>query len=189
MAKKKTNNRNKWIFIAVAFVVLFVALYALLPKQTLAPTQTSQTVSPTSDPATADWQTYTDTKNGFSIKYPPSWIKQMDGERIILSPFPQCQSIKNCDRMPDLIFIGKETQNHYDQARQFMKDNNSKFTNISMAGYPAIETKESAGVAEGDQVWIFKNKDIYSIDLVKVGSPDNISDSLYNQILSTFRFD
>lgn len=73
MAKKnskRTNPHNKWLFIAGAFVTLFVIFYPALPKQTITPTQTTTS---TSNPATANWKTYSNLKYGLSIKYPPDW--------------------------------------------------------------------------------------------------------------------
>ena len=72
MAKKnskQTSFRRKWLIIVVTFFVLFAIFYAALPKQTIAPSQTTNN----SSAETAGWKTYVDSENVFSIKYPPNW--------------------------------------------------------------------------------------------------------------------
>lgn len=73
---KQTSLRNKWLFIAGAFVVLFIIFYAALPKHIIAPTQTSTSTATSADIST--WKEYTNSTAGFSLMYPSNWdVKEL----------------------------------------------------------------------------------------------------------------
>lgn len=73
---KQTSLRNKWLFIAATFAVLFIIFYAALPKHIIAPTQTSNSTATSADIST--WKEYANSTAGFSLMYPSNWdVKEL----------------------------------------------------------------------------------------------------------------
>src|SRR3990172_11502159 len=138
------------------------------PNCEFAPCPTSSAPSPTSD-STTNWKTYTN-NNGFSIKYPASWII-MDTVVEDLS----CALLgKEIVKSMTICFSTEKFSNVWPEYI-----NNPNKIKITINGYDAYENTISPGAF----FVLNSNEQFASI------SPAGLSDKkLFDQILSTFRF-
>lgn len=193
VAKKnsKTNLKSKWLFIVGAFVVLFVIFYAALPKQTLAPNQTTQTAIPTPGPATADWKTYSNTTYNFSIKYPSDWT----ASEVLSGPVAPAVSFRN-----NQPFSGEITL--------YIEDNPQKLSSEEFVEKEAFKNDlpEWENIEKPHEIIQVDGRNAVWFDLITGGSGDfqpvvyltygdkvfyfqgRVEKDIFNQILSTFKF-
>ena len=145
------------------------------PVVTIAPT-------PTSDP-TANWETYLDSENGFSFKYPSDWVMnqstQVDGILNMVET-ENCYSI-DFRLLPNISdSLGQYVSDTYGNNEPQLKENfTSSLSEVSVIG--------PQGVGEVKSI-LFKNDD-YIIQATVIKNRDvSCAVKQYDQILSTFQF-
>jgi hypothetical protein len=149
------------------------------------PTSVSKISTPTPDP-TANWKTYTDSKYGYSIKYPTQWDANLPpvGHGILIGQGP------NENQITIGIFSTKNATmaNSCKQTQQILLDN----IPASRCNF-AQQISEERGVAYNPPIIsktiyieALHNNQYYSVSL----SSDQTSDKFkyFDQILSTFKF-
>lgn len=180
MAKKKSksNLKSKWLFIVGAFVVLFVIFYSALPKQTIAPTRTTNN----SSSETANWKTYTSSFDSFTIKYPPSLeILEDRYNGKVFRVFIQSDKFQIVIH-PDGL-SGEASLEAYRNNLETTGAN--QFVSYKISGEDALKFHIRAKSEDEIQIVTIHNGKSYLI----TASPSNLSNaSSLDQILSTFKF-
>lgn len=86
MKSMKQNSRGAVLFIPLIFLasvaVIIISFFIIQnSQQTQKPLQATKTTQTTSTDTTANWNTYSNEKLSFELKYPPSWVaNQVDYE-------------------------------------------------------------------------------------------------------------
>ncbi len=194
----------KYVFLGTVFVILVVLIggaYIFVKssnKNSVAipsPDPVVYEASPTSDP-TADWITYNATFDTFSVKYPPTLKLHEDKNqekvfRIFIENFDESAGILPKKTPEDFqLVIQPEPlvkNPNLETLRKIQEDQGNKTTDFTIDGNPAF--KYSVTAKETDQqvtvVTVHDGK-MYSF-LSQTTKSQYIS--LFDQILSTFRFD
>jgi hypothetical protein len=151
--------------------------------------------TPTSNP-TANWETYTNSENGYLVKFPKTEFTRLGcmGEELTAAK-------KGSDNRPSpMVMIACERDGRYTLETKTYNSiqplpNETKYYNIEeknlmLAGLPAVQfTYTFTNIEEGPFpkwytiVWINKNGKTYEIYF---GDKSNLE--LFDQILSTFKF-
>lgn len=202
---KPSFLKNKWLMLGIIvfiFVTFSTGTYFLGKNQGMKQSTTTVTGKqiPTITPAeqsplggansdeTADWKTYTG--NGFSFKYPKDFEVRKPEDSIIINPIVKpCTNYPNCEYAEE-IFI----------------DNNKEFTNIkdyiinragnitysskaiTIGGISGIRTSDLPGQFDNDEVLLVKDNSVWEITLIKSGQGKLISNTIFENILSSFKF-
>ena len=140
----------------------------------------------TTTPQTADdlqgWQTYTNSQNGFSLLYPPSWhLESSNTDTIDIYP-PDFNNGKWVQKME--ILIGKKDQN---DPINFIESNNDKYLGQLNFGNSLWYEGQYEGdsSAAGTVYYLLDQSNIKLTATIYLSGDDN---KIYPQILSTFQF-
>jgi hypothetical protein len=204
----KSRNWKKWIFIGgIILVILLTGTAYVLSQQESKKTKppTKQPVSkptPTPDP-TADWKTYTNTKYGYSLKYPQKWdISALNDYLENPNPqFPDAGAIQSIctgpNSCPFNINIFKDSlENKLSEFTKTLTNQDPTFiistTDISNNGIAGkkIITKGSQPGTPGYHHLYAKNEYVYIIDATDIAG-SKLSEEIYPQtlqILKSFKF-
>ncbi len=155
--------------------------------------------TPTTDP-TANWKTYINALGGYSVKYPSDWgiLEEMNtnisksiptGQ---ISPVAFPQTVNNYGQR---IFFGVY-ENQSSSIDDFVKTNIMagndtsfvKYKPITIDGIQGEETTSLPGQTDNDQVFVKKGQRIYDIVWIKSLGGKTITQEIFNQIVSTFKF-
>lgn len=130
----------------------------------------------TSIDETAGWKTYTNTQEGISFKYPPSWtIDNNDGT--IVSVVAPKGLVRECVECP----IAK-LRAIYESYTKFI-DDDSNITTITVGGIEASQGDDNGMVTQRETAIPLNGK------ILNVNWPDDENvNAIYDQILSTFYF-
>ncbi|MDO8639116.1 MAG: hypothetical protein Q7R43_06075 [Candidatus Daviesbacteria bacterium] len=196
------------ILVGIVVVALAVGGYLLYQNQVkpvpiVAPQPIAQTS--TSPDETANWKTYTNTKYGYSIKYPNDWhiiLPGKDGDKSIniqnyseseITQQEQQSMSLNPDKLSVTIGVYDEKAIHSISLDNWLKTNGHYVSTIY--GSPtSTEYIEVSGLKilkllyqNSLQFYILSNgKNVFYVYY----TPNNTSlINTFNQILSTFRFD
>ncbi len=178
------------IFILVLVLVVAVAGGAYyLGKNSNKPqiTETQQTTQPTPDP-TANWKTYINTKYGYQLRYPSDVKVETSPEASVAfyrnevseqgtGGQGRCCGMTIYSRTYESVSIESQTRPTED---------------IIISGYPAIRWSDNPPFLEDIWVQNPNQKDAVRITISTLYAIDPYKQSdyeLFNQILSTFRFD
>ncbi len=140
---------------------------------------------------TADWKTYRNETFGFEIRHPENWRLLQEADIISFQP-PFSDLYFNIDKISSQSTV-KEFLEGIDSDAIILIEQK----NIQVDGRTAIQRNTSYSRApEGEDSWTTYIEDSieqgYSITIIRlVGRPEVINEtivSLYNQILSTFKF-
>ena len=197
----KPYGRN-WKKLILIYLIIGAVLYGgiyyfVLSKQNSKQyshptTKTSLSPSTTPDP-TADWKTHTNTKYGFSFKLPEQFtIDERDSQQP-----PQVYSALIYDNSKPKITIEGGSTNPYmyitvteskDSVLEYLniKPTGLTYENIKVGENQFTHVKETDRMANkvNDVNYIKKGNYIFSI----ANSHAPIDESIFNQILSTFKF-
>ena len=162
----------------------------------------------TEDPATSDWKTYIDSKNGFSIKYPPSYLPKTDVLQtagILLNPSETLNNSKPLTvtyQVYVAVFPNNKNLSNSNLKTMFGNGTITSYTpellkNVSVNetlvdGNKAYRINGCCGGESGTEadILILKDNKIYEIQVVPNQTEGkDTNKQLYEQILSTFRFD
>jgi len=154
---------------------------------------------------TANWKTYTDIKNEFSIQYPNNWYisawpdtraphPEFDtvnfGRYKLPSTFQGNEELKKLGYIIEIL-IKKEDKTLEEIAKsndETLKNRKGyKRENIIFQGLPALKIYNTGFDFPADTVILIKDKKLYSIG-VKYLSDDKEAKEMYRKILSTFKF-
>jgi len=147
---------------------------------------------------TAGWKTYTDQKNRFSIKYPADWHNFIDAKNddVIFCPSDD----ENCDINAVYVYVytkggSEEILNNWRQQGSSLKE-----SNITINGLTAVKRQESycMGTPLLTNGVFIKGNDydfqiqgpisICGVDKNKMQNSYSTSESIFNNMLSTFKF-
>lgn len=192
--KPTTNNKNKtwlWILVSILMLIAGTAIGMLLgnklsqkPVTYVTPTPLS---SPSSDPTT-NWKTYTNSKLGFSLKYPQEWIIDSSDENknndlsIIRFGLIKPNEKSASESLGIAIYIeSPQVLTTFEQ----IKNNLLNPINISLDNSQAV-----TGYSKEDNrllmTYAIHDKRAYTI--ITVTKNLEAEQTIYNQILSTFKF-
>ncbi len=142
----------------------------------------------------ANWKTYTNIPNGFSIKYPSEWnVKENTYNK---SDLPKFSVTIMPPSKPDIEFPPIIGVRVYDNSssltlENFVKKQNPfsfQSTTVVVSGVGGIKIS-LPGATNNDHIFLAFNKNIYDISLDhSVKKEDDINSETFNQILSTFKF-
>ncbi len=140
----------------------------------------------TSDP-TSDWKTYTNTEYGFEIRYPAGYLISENNNGITIESSTSCKTIR-------MAHGGIWPKDCFSYNLLIQKNKISGAVSMTMtqvAGYPAERFEINDGL------WEFGNQTLYQfvkggnwfISSLTYNSENKVTaESLFNQILSTFKF-
>lgn len=189
------------LLLAIATLVLAIGGYYWITSQPAksipqATTQTSPITYATSNIDTSNWKTYTNTKYGFSFKYPPTLefnsshdtfsLKTKSAEIISASittnqkAFISDMLYEPCDKVLSDSYKGNSTI-----CIDYPKDRDTKLGTVSAKRFEYIEIGYGGGganIIQTTQVPFLQLKLGFAID------SDGNGVEIFNQILSTFKF-
>lgn len=167
----------------------------------------TESISPTPDP-TADWKTFIDNKWGYSFKYPSNWF--LNNNIVSEYPWPlnglsdpkyDFQQTYNAittymypnqvwSEMTNIAFFDSLSQIHLYETGNIGKSKGKKiFTGITQDNFPyeifEINASEKEEPYSGVEAYILNGQKLVKVTLT---SYNQQSISLFNQILSTFKF-
>ena len=197
-------SRFRILLIIIIFIILTITtVFAsfLIKSQNNSPSASPSSTPPTSPPSptpdsTVNWKTFTSQKFNFSISYPSNYFEEADripGFLYLLPP-KDATYLKNTGISVKVYQPIKDTLEKY--ISDNFKDTTSKETlNInSLPGYK-MTSHGSKNLGESIETHYFyiallkKDEDIYNISLDSIDYNEYIkSSSLFDQILSTFKF-
>jgi hypothetical protein len=175
-------------------------------QQSVVPVVQTPTTQPVTQPAdeTVNWQTYTEDKGGFEVKYPADWFKyenKLCGSKIVLkSPetnkreYPEGPSDMPCTLLGDIFIyvynsVSDLSKNKYSSLAEYLASKEENFSQVNkvtvggLDGYEAIES----GFSSDYIIFVKKNEKIYKILFSGEESKESLKKT-ENQILSTFKF-
>lgn len=197
--KPMLTGQNKWwrigslvtlaLVLATAGVFGFYVLKAKkveeVPQPTRVPTPTLAPIfTPTPD-STADWETYTNAKSGYSMKYPPEFNYKIGEKGEVMVVFDPSQEVLESPAAEDktLVIITADTnkpvidKSYYGEPAQVAEE-----TEVTVDGETGLQVVFSKPVAWIQTAVAHGNRSFYfSLQNMQYRSE-------YNQILSTFRF-
>lgn len=196
-SKPKTNGSGIAILSMAIFILLSLAAVAFLYYQNqelkgmLSGYQTpitSPTPTETGDPTTG-WKTYTNSQIGFSFQYPSDWILK-DGSGVTLTSYSIYKPLSDGDVEPELtlhFFVAYHkgvtdlakwlTDNQAGEIVDTVKINGNNFSKIK--GESLEDSLEYATQINASGI----------LRIVIEPYPNEVvSDEIFNQILSTFKF-
>ena len=205
-----TSQGTNWkkislILIVVMFLISLVGvgIYLLIPRPTEKPTPTTQPqkiVTPSAKKdETADWKTYTSTRDGYSIKYPQDWIvipeKANDGPYIRNfepepGPYPQGYINLRIIRIGPQIYDNLSALEWYGSLK---KNGETEFNshyvmstleNINFNGLEAKRVKASFSEID-EEILVPHGEYVFEIIIYPFGGSE---DKIAKLILSTFKF-
>jgi len=204
----KKGSWKKWVLIyGVVAVLLYGGIYYFVLSKNKSnpysyntspsPTQSVQKPSPTTDP-TANWKTYTNTKYGYTFKYPNPWTENCSKD--ISQNSPLSQSVIVCPEayptgpfggIPAYFNVTVESKKIGETAQDIKKLKEKENPSIKEVSVPKIANYdvaasyfEGAGIPNAT-VYLVKNpSDTTYMNI----TGDGIDENIYNQILSTFKF-
>jgi hypothetical protein len=144
---------------------------------TVVPSPTS-TVTVTPDP-TADWQTYTNNKFGFSFKYPDNWSLPVE-EVIATNSMPVAQQIT----FGDLLIIEAKDEKYGSPytLEDLPLEPQTTPINIGTDNFKALKTTDVSG-----NIVVYLSQSLTSTKVLSFNYHQELTD-IVDQILSTFRF-
>ncbi|MEK7517821.1 MAG: PsbP-related protein [Patescibacteria group bacterium] len=175
-----------------AVVIIAIGAYTLGTKQSQPVVQNSVQATPIPSPTpvdeTANWKTYTNTKYGFSLKYPNDWFSNNceGNEVLLLDPKEQ---ILSCAKEPlDPIVVSIDTAKTADEYKNKLEKVGFRITNeetISSSGiFYSVEKSEPAPGPNKFSTIIVP----VSMNIVLITINDQEYEFTAKQILSTFKF-
>jgi hypothetical protein len=186
-----SSPRSKWKLILLAIILLLVVgsgAYYLGAKQnklimqnqqkSVIPTITQSIPTSTPDP-TANWKTYVDQNNTFSIKYPANWYvyEYKQGGGTSISDLPGDVAQNNSLKGHTSIIISDLLS-----SSPIFKDSSSK--QFSVNSYTGLRRNQSSSPGSGEVVDLYNPNGGNNVEITK-----NIDDNnMFDQILSTFKF-
>ncbi|MEK7560074.1 MAG: PsbP-related protein [Patescibacteria group bacterium] len=190
------------VLIVLVVILTGIAGYFVLVKKPVSPTtetnqpQATTQTNTTSQDEMANWKTYTDSQNGYSLKYPGNWtVNASSNELFIRSPRA------NTEAYPYSILI-QSYRSSYPiprQAFEFLvlpqlrKDIDHQLQDINFNGYSAVSFFD-LGIFESKNIVVVPNNIVHLVPqdggAVKITySTSTGNDSLtIDQIISTFKF-
>jgi len=211
---------DKWKILAGILGILVFAgavfgAYKLGQRQiqfTPHPTPTpTVTTTPTPDP-TADWETYTNTKYGYLIKYPEGWYLSEAGDISEAADFLDVKKAPQDITPHDIkvrVHTIKEVGPQWVSVKAFFdeiynkpigtisgpKGRTTKVANITISGYKAVKQIEETFPIETEAfystvVYVLKesNTVIKVYTMASSKSEESVFIDTFNLMLSTFRF-
>jgi len=175
--------------VIISFLVVGLILIANKPKvSNLPPTQIPiSTVEPTPVPnPTENWKTYENEELGFTLKYPKEWNEVGTGEFELGSG----TKIESADKSFSLgLLTGINKGYSYEKNKEFIymfKQGGGEVAEVT--GGIASKTEVNYQGAKTITSFILSDKnEVYSLSLVS-SDKNNLTNSIFDQILSTFRF-
>lgn len=172
-----------WIFLAILVAITAIgSTFYLLNRNQTKPTPTVQTSpTPTPDP-TANWKTYNDTKYGFSFKFPQNFSLHFyvqEGPYLSIGPDVDHPSKYDSQYITVEIATSYKADPNEQSEKIFIGNVEGLFIkHIGCPGGPDYCEKAIANV----------NGKSYIIELSEGQGLKGIPESLFLQILSTFKF-
>lgn len=190
---KKKFGAVRLIVLGFVFILVLGALgissYLLAShSKTISLTQKQLTLQPTPTPnPTANWQTYTDPQNGFSLKYPQNWYiyQYPHTSSIAISDIPNPQDIPTkLPYNPHTIILVTTTLGHFPSSFPYTNGSfgNKTIKTLTFQGHEAIsgQTKSTIGVSD---VIMAQNNHRYITITREFGGT-----AIFNAVLSTVVF-
>ncbi len=157
--------------------------------------QTSQTPQPTPSPSstvdeTANWKTYSG--RYFSFKYPTTWSTAISTtDQSDIGGYSQVLEITNSRISPNAVF--EVTYRNYSYAENVQQHADWKAEKLTVGGKEATRFQTDGSgetLPKGYSVItvVIKGSDNTSYSIIFNGDRKDITDSLIDQILSTFKF-
>lgn len=191
------KSAKVWPIIVLLILLIPTGTYLLGKNQSskqISTIQSSPTPTPTPDP-TANWKTYSDSKYGFSLKYPSEYLISEVNNGIFFSKSPEekvkldaCLKQIECNSFS----LGIQFTSGSKPTEQSLKDYIIKhdsgdfytWDSKAIDGSNALQTEYDAVVGSGkiNVTYVVKGTSVLRIQT----QTENIS--IYNQILSTFKF-
>lgn len=180
---------------AFIFVGAVFGAYKLGQKQVQPgsqPTPTSMVVAtPTPDP-TADWKTYTNTKYGYSIKYPEDWV-MLEAATAIFHPRGETEIepfyMFEIDVRENPTGLTPRAWFEKEYSRLWEENISVSFKEVEVSGLKREEVAFILADMPIRYVLIGRGNRIYLMNLIEtseIGSKEH--QDMFNLMLSTFRF-
>jgi hypothetical protein len=188
------NQKGLAPILIVILIALGIGGYILYQKQYQSLSQQVLQIDEMSS-----WKTYTNTKFGYSIKYPDKWEFIIDERSIWISPYPKDNdpssyyggiSISVVDNPENLSItdFNKERQRGRGIKTGLLEESDYKQIKVNDLDGLIISGSQVPQPGGGDaEIFIKKGLNIYVLTHF-IGKGKTVSDEEFNKILSTFKF-
>lgn len=172
---------------------------------------TTKAATPSTQKAeTADWKTYTNTKKGFSFKYPPDWpVINEQENRVLLNNVSELGGDTPSTRVSIYFDNDQSYKEDYERIKSYnfndpkkvssgfedLMDTYIRLKDVEIDGFTTIRYKVDFGykdldVTDAYEVLINKNGVMFKIQILGGGFlvDSNEKVEILDQILSTFKF-
>lgn len=195
MSAKQKRRLDQKEIIVIAGIIILVSIdgYALGRRSNNQPT-------PAFDRVIADWKTYAMSKGLYSFRYPPDWHVSEEKQNgytipvVILRPnTAPCPSSINpftCQTAQEIsIAIDNNANNASltDFLNQRFGQFKPTYTPLAISGLEGLRTSGIPGEFEQENVFVKNHATIYRIAWIKGQATKQITEAMFNQILSTFK--
>lgn len=186
---------NKGISTPVALIIILILAasvggytlwqYTEIQKEKTEPM--SEIKIPEKQNETSDWETYTNDKAKYELKYPPDFeVKEPEYTAtaefidVVKKNFPGWYTIESH------WILNPKGEVTAKQLVESLSNENKIITNFNINGVPAIKvTADSPLGGKFTEIYIEKYGDVY---IISYSSDNELGLKYFNQILSTFRF-
>lgn len=201
------NNNRGLSTITILLIVLLVLIlgggiwywYANKSTKNTTPTTTTTPTTPKTTPTTettptttttdetADWKTYEDAINKYSVKYPKNWdYKKISEKRVEFREIGKTYQVEGSDTSAIDINISDNKDNKTSLALANARNKyNGTVKELTVGGVTSAQLNDYLGI----ETFVAKGNKVYNISTPVIGTEDQeIIQDIYKKMLSTFQF-
>lgn len=191
---RKTNWRVSFILLILGILIGAGGLWVYqnyFVDKTATPTDNSDSTTPEEDSSTpdptADWETYTNTEYGYSIKFPERFTTQLnEADALVREATPTARALYIYEKGEEESYLNRYVDISYYQVKPSYPETDWVTQEVTVNGIKAQKLSPKSPNAKFE-VYIIELPSIVGVLEIYVSS-DNAKKDEATQILSTFEF-